>query len=152
MTKEYPKTWEEQKLIPNGEIFSDETTDDGVRVIVVQGPSHLCAYVGVPLSHPLANQDYTNLPLSCHGGLTFGHLGNGDPWPKGFFWYGWDYGHCGDDSYAGRVIAGERRWLVKDVIADSWSATYDFGQLMKLAESIAKKCLGWKRAIEQIEK
>ena len=140
-------SWEEIKAIKVGTILHNEL-DDGVRFIIMRGPSSLCAYVGVPISHPLAGQEYDSLPISCHGGLTFSRKGE-QQWPEGFWWYGWDYSHCDDylfyyddGSYSDNLRKG-RKWLIEDVKDDSFYAIYDTKKLMKLAESTAKKYMGW---------
>jgi len=33
-----------------------------------------------------------------HGGLTFGKVGDGNRFEKGYYWIGWDYAHAGDFS------------------------------------------------------
>jgi hypothetical protein len=137
--------WKEVLDAKPGHIFVDKF-DEGVRFIIMRGPASLCAYVGVPEEHPLAGFDYESLPVDCHGGLTFASKGTND-WPKGFFWYGWDYAHSGDrstyDDDPTRTLVrpdrSEKRWTVKEVEQDSWHATYEFRKLMKLAESIAAK-------------
>ena len=140
------ETWSELAKVKVGTILHDEY-DEGLRFIVMRGPSHLCAYVGIPSHHPLSGHNYEDLPVSAHGGLTFAQEG-GDAWPEGFYWYGWDYGHSGDSAFyyddpemahifQGRHT-GEKKWLVDDVVGDSWDALYDFKKLMRLAESAAK--------------
>ncbi len=133
-------TWEQIKEIKSGTILYDEF-DEGIRFIIIRGPSALTAYIGIPLNHPLASFDYDELPISAHGGLTYDGEGTGDPRPINFYWYGWDYGHSGDycfydddweHNYSGK------KWLVKDVISDSWETKYDFKSLMKLAEKLVK--------------
>lgn len=134
-------TWEDIKEAESGTIFHDEFKD-GLRFIVMRGPASLCAYIGLPTEHPLANHDYDNVPIDCHGGLTFSQLGDGKNWPSGFYWYGWDYAHSGDysfydDDFIGtRLESKDKKWLVKEVIDDSWGAIYDMKRLCKLAEDI----------------
>ncbi len=127
-----------------GEILHDEV-DEGLRFIIMRGPVSLCAYIGVPLDHPLAGHSYEDLPVRAHGGLTFASKAN-DRWPEGYFWYGWDYAHSGDYCFFvdEPPIAGmfdhsaDHKWTVEEVKEDSWSALYDFKRLMKLSEAIAK--------------
>lgn len=133
-------TWEEIKATPVGTILYDEF-DEGIRFIIMRGTACLCAYIGIPLDHPLANKSYDDLPVSAHGGLTFANKGDGEIRPKEFFWYGWDYGHSGDYCFYGDDMPtfrnlDEKKWLIEDVIKDSWGTKYDFKKLMKLAESI----------------
>ena len=138
------KTWEQLRKVKVGSILHDEY-DEGLRFIVMRGPSHLCAYIGIPSGHPLAGHGYEDLSVSAHGGLTFAQEGH-DSWPEGFYWYGWDYGHSGDgafyrddpnlsDIFNGSIMG--KKWLVKDVVEDSWEALYDFKKLMRLAEAIS---------------
>lgn len=128
-----------------GTIYHDEF-DEGIRFIVMRGPASLCAYAGIPIKHPLAGKDYDDLPVEAHGGLTFSQKGKGGDgcWPKGYWWYGWDYAHAGDFSFyslTGKYSLGldEKKWIVKEVIEDSWDALYGLMKLMKLAEEIYNK-------------
>ena len=133
-------TWEQIKNAKPCKIFHDEFSE-GVRFIILRGPTSLCAYLGVPKDHPLADHGYDNIPIDCHGGLTFSSEGNGSPWPEGFFWYGWDYSHGGDCSFHDEKFSfgHGKKWLVKDVIEDSWGAIQDFKKLVRLAEAIRGK-------------
>lgn len=136
--------WEELKQQPSGTILHDEF-GEGVRFIVMRGPGSLCAYVGIPIDHPLANQNYGDLPISAHGGLTYSSEGKGS-WPEGFYWYGWDYAHSGDYVFynddtplSSKFYHGEdKKWLVKDVIDDSWETLYEFKKLLHLVEKIRR--------------
>lgn len=131
--------FKELKDVEPGTILHDEIKD-GIRFIVMRGPSALCAYVGVPSDHPLAGFDYEGVPVNCHGGLTFSREG-GDEWPEGWYWYGWDYAHAGDAVLFDRQygLGDDVEWAVDDVIKDSWGAIYDFRELARLAEKIAAK-------------
>lgn len=129
-----------------GTIYHDEF-DEGVRFIVMKGPASLCAYAGIPIKHPLAGHEYDDLPVEAHGGLTFSSKGDGEKWPKGYWWYGWDYAHVGDFSfysleYPLRTELNEKRWTVKEVIDDSWDTLYDFKKLIRLSEKIYNKSGG----------
>ena len=136
-------SWADVVAAPVGHVFLDRH-EDGVRFLIMRGPAALCAYVGVPESHPLAGQEYDNLPLDCHGGLTYSRAG-AKHWPAGWYWYGWDYAHSGDYAtyYDERPLAGfdhsdEKKWTPRAVEADAWTALYEFNKLVRLAESIAK--------------
>jgi hypothetical protein len=134
------KTFEEIAKDGVGTIYH-KSLEDGVRFVILRGPASLCAYLGIPNDHPLANQDYDNIPLDCHGGLTYGH----DYLNKkkdGYFWYGWDYSHSGDKSFydIGRERdCDDTEWTPEMVAKDSWSAKYEFSKLVKLAERIYTK-------------
>jgi hypothetical protein len=116
--------------------------DDGARVMIKRGPASINCYLGVPLSHPLAGFSYEDLPVQCHGGLTYSNPGSGD-FPADFFWYGYDYAHCDDASFYDLEHPHDResskQWTPEDVKNDSWDATYSIRKLMRLAEAIAAK-------------
>jgi hypothetical protein len=140
-------TWESVCAAEPGTIFLDRF-DEGLRFLIMRGPAALCAYVGIPLDHPLAGHSYDDLPVQAHGGLTFsGEGGTKSQRPAGFFWYGWDYAHSGDHSTYDEIASlkairdrqDDTRWTVPLVEADSWHAIYDFKHLLKLSEAIAAK-------------
>lgn len=91
-------SFEELSELESGTILSDYY-NDSVRVLIMRGPNDLTCYLGITENHPLAGFDYDNLPIDCHGGLTFSGKGDGRFRPLGFYWYGWDYGHLGDKSF-----------------------------------------------------
>lgn len=110
--------------------------DEGIRIIVkVVRSSHFCVYLGIPSTHPAAGHDYNDVPIDCHGGLTFGNKGD-DYLPEGFYWYGYDYAHSGD---ATDYSASERDhfWTLEEVKKDTWEPIYSLNKFMKIAEKIA---------------
>jgi len=67
-----------------------------VRVIHMNGtslPDFFAAYVHVPAGHPDDGRWYDEIPARCNGGLTFMCRAKG-----GGTWFGWDYGHYGDED------------------------------------------------------
>ena len=139
-------TWEQVVEAKVGCIFVDRF-DEGLRFLIMRGPFHLCAYIGIPMDHPLAKRNYDDLPIDCHGGLTFAGEGRKrGEWPAGFYWYGWDYGHCDDymisDHHSvdyARFNESRTKWGVKEVDDNSWHALYQFKRLMRLVESVANE-------------
>lgn len=135
------KTFEELAADPVGTVYVDKIAD-GIRFLVMRGPTSLCAYVGVPLDHPIAGMDYNDIDLQVHGGLTFGREGAGT-FPAGWYWYGWDYSHCDDKSFYDLKYNSSRNgkpWTVEDVVKDSeWEACYNFRKFCSLAEKIFEK-------------
>lgn len=133
--------------IPVGTVLKD-FYEEGVRVLVVRGPASLCAYIGIPKNHPLAGFCSDDIPLSCHGGLTYSGEGiKGSP--GGHYWYGWDYAHLGDacvyqyDKETGAYVydyQGEKdkKWTVDEVVEEARWVAWDFVKLAKLAEAIHK--------------
>lgn len=127
-----------------GKVYAD-WYEDGIRCLIMRGPIGLCAYIGVPEGHPLAGFDYDDLPLSCHGGLTFSSMGDGHYRPKGFYWYGWDYSHSGDYAFyydkeplkeLGAHHQDDRKWLPHEVEQEIKSVLWEFKKLVTLAEKI----------------
>src|ERR1700688_3408798 len=107
----------------SGKVYFDYF-DQGVRVLIMRGPSSINCYFGVPSDHPLAGFSYDDLPVDCHGGLTFGKEGK-DPFPIGFYWYGCDYGHYNDMSFYNLEYPMSRQgkpWTPEEVKKDAWSA------------------------------
>lgn len=135
------KTFIEMSKDPTGTIYED-WFDEGVRCLIMRGPSALCAYLGVPIDHPLAGRGYDSIPLDCHGGLTFSRAGEGS-YPKGFWWFGWDYGHCDDRSFYDldrktNFNRGGHEWTVDEVKREIESVLYNFKRLVSLAEDLKK--------------
>jgi hypothetical protein len=138
-------SWEQMCADELGTIYRD-WYEDGVRCLIVRGPGSLCAYVGVPLYHPLAYQNCMDFPLNCHGRLTFGCEGDGVYRPKGWFWYGFDYSHFGDYVFYNDQppLAGkydhlqDKKWTVDEVEGELRCVALDFKKLMNLVESVAK--------------
>jgi len=134
-------TWDDISKKEVGAILYEEH-DEGLYFIILRGPVSLCAYLGIPTTHPLARHRCDDLPVECHGGLIFSGEGNGKYLPKNFWWYGWDYAHCYDycfyydDDYLPR---DGHKWLVDEIVGDSWLAKDAFRKLMRLAESIFTK-------------
>jgi hypothetical protein len=125
-------------------IILDSGTMEGAPYFIVSIGIHPCAYLGVPFDHPLAGMDYDNVPLGVHGGLTFSQFGEGKYLPSGFYWFGWDYGHC--DDYAEYcknfpTYNGEKRkkWTTAEIRKEIEGVIYDFKRLMTLAEKIVAK-------------
>ena len=128
------KRWEILGM-PEGIIIKD-WFEDGVRCLIMRGPAHLCAYLGVPINHPLAGYNYDEIPLRVHGGLTFADKGDGKNRPTGYWWYGWDYGHAGDATTYEIELYGKtfgKMWTIAEVEEEVHWALYDFAMVVKLA-------------------
>ena len=60
-------------------------------------------YVVIPKGHPLHGEDYENIDVDVHGGLTFADAADNLDWPelidedKGGWVVGFDTAHLGDD-------------------------------------------------------
>lgn len=107
-------------------IYSEMTYGDATTKVLCDGQykgfnywilnirgSHPCGYIEIPEDHEYYEEDYDDVYLPVHGGLTFSedHL-NGiveDTWILG-----WDYGHYGDRTTS---FGGEEHY-VKDIIEE----------------------------------
>ena len=87
------------------EPHTDEFEHAGLKCLILRHDElgHLCGYVGVLKGHPCYGKDSEHMPyddlfpVEVHGGLTFSRVGNdGDTWPKGFWWLGFDCAHAWD--------------------------------------------------------
>lgn len=131
------KTFAEIAADPRGTVYHEEDCET-FQFLIIRGGASLCAYVGVPLDHPLAGKPYDDFPLDCHGGLTFSDKGDGG-WGhlEGYWWYGWDYAHLGDRSfYDSRLklnipaFPGQREWTVSMVLKDCQETLEQFAKMV----------------------
>lgn len=95
-------------------------------------------YIELPQNHPYYGRDYNDVPIDCHGGLTYSGPLNGD----GKYWIGWDcmYDRCmsigeikdvicalkAASGSTGPTIWEEVRAMDKEAFAD-WLNSFDFG-------------------------
>jgi len=118
----------------------DETA--GVRRLIknVCG-SYFCQYIGIPKGHSLYEINYDEIPINCHGGLTFSDNWNNinESFPKNYWWIGWDYSHIGDYCYTKNSsfkMKDTHDWTLEEVVDNGSFPAYDFGKLMRLIEKV----------------
>jgi len=72
----------------------------GFKCLILRHPTllHLNGYVGLTENHQYYGKDCSKIDIDVHGGLTFAEMGDGENWPKGYYWIGFDTGHCTDYS------------------------------------------------------
>ena len=140
MRKEIKEMVYKPERLKTPEILLD-TEEEGIRIIILSLGTHPCAYVGIPINHPLARFDYDDLSfIRCHGGFTFSREGDGKYLPKGYWWYGWDYAHCGD--YMGyyendeSIQLGSKKWTTQEIYDEAQFVAWDMKRLMTLIEKI----------------
>ena len=78
----------------------------GLACLAVRNHSgNWCGYVGVPNGHPAYGQDYDNVDVDVHGGLTYADRCQVDGpichvaepgFPEDVWWLGFDTAHAGD--------------------------------------------------------
>ncbi len=131
--------------------FQNKILNKEVKFIITKGPISFCAYVGIPLSHPLSWLKYpdinSNMSHPPHGLFTYSSHKKIDGWPEGLYWYGWDYSQKGDKrkdepiNRKDKDNVPKKDWTINEIIKDSKEALYSFLRLMTLSEKIANKYL-----------
>ena len=111
-----------------------DTYIDEYRILIYNLGTHPCGYVEVPINHPLAGFDYEDLPIECHGGLTFSEKGDGKYFSEEYWWYGWDYAHWGD-YISGTSSEYDKKWTTQEIFEE---AKYVVSQMKFLNEFILK--------------
>ena len=66
--------------------------------VVVSLGTHPVCYVAIPKGHKFYRKGYDDIPIRCHGGLTFAgdDIYYNPVKSDGYWWIGWDYAHGGD--------------------------------------------------------
>lgn len=70
----------------------------GYNYYVLSQGTHPCGYVEIPSESGFFNVDYDDIPVDCHGGLTYGrgYLTGVAEEAENRYFIGWDYAHFGD--------------------------------------------------------
>lgn len=115
-----------EHLIENIEIL-DEGVYDGFHYVILSLGSHPCAYIELPNTHKYYGKDYDNVPIYCHGGLTYSDV-EGIVFPKDNpshrdgYWIGWDYAHLGDFYYYGtphiEFDIFSKKWTTEEIFEE----------------------------------
>lgn len=74
---------------------------DGIkeRIDMIDDREWFTAYVGVPEDHLVAGLVYDKIPVTVHGGLTYGSPDlDGLDGHEDHYFLGWDYKHAGDEN------------------------------------------------------
>jgi hypothetical protein len=78
-------------------VVLDKGKQDKFFWAIISLGSHPVCYVGVPPGHKYYGKGYDEIPIQCHGGLTFaGKDFWFNPVSINLWWIGWDYAHYGD--------------------------------------------------------
>ena len=94
---------------------------------------HLCGYVILTLDNDYFGMDYDDIPVDCHGGLTYAS-DEGSNWVIGF-----DCAHLGDLQ----PFYNEMEWFGGGVYRDMEFVT---GECESICEQIAEKSKSHKRS------
>lgn len=86
--------------------------------VVNQGGWHPCAYVVLPKGHVFNGVPYDDIPVECHGGLTYGQPRlEGVKLEDGEYVIGWDYARYGDympDASGG--YGAHKKWNTTEIV------------------------------------
>ena len=97
----------------------------GYEYAIITLGSHPCSYILLPEGHKYHGIDYDEIPLRCHGGLTYSndHLlkrSHGNLAENGEWVIGWDYAHLGDFlSFSEHLIGGGmegHKWTLQELV------------------------------------
>ena len=125
----YQKNW-----APDNRVIDmlDKGIYKGYHYAIVSFGSHPCAYIELPKGHKYYGKDYDDIPIDCHGGLTYsreGILPSSNDYHKDGYWIGWDYAHLGD--YCG--------WLnVFDSTGKKWTTEEILQEVKEVIEQLSK--------------
>jgi hypothetical protein len=65
-------------------------------VVLLMHMGYRCGYVGLPKGHKYYGKDYNDIPVGCHGGLTYGCEQLHFQTDKDMWWIGFDCYHACD--------------------------------------------------------
>lgn len=65
-------------------------------VVLFQPAGYRCGYVGLPKDNQYYEKDYNDIPVDCHGGLTYADRVLSYQDDKDVWWIGFDCGHACD--------------------------------------------------------
>ena len=110
----------------NFTILADGEYNEHEFKIISYG-THPCCYVKLNETDKYYGSPYDDIPLSCHGGITFAKMidESDDKFEKGY-WIGWDYAHY-NDAY-GTMIPGVE-YTTAELIYDMKEAINELNSL-----------------------
>lgn len=105
---------------------------NGLDFYVLSLGTHPCAYIDVS-DTPLADKDYDDIWIDCHGGLTYSANRLVTVDKKGWF-IGWDYGHLGDylGDYLGGCFftMGDKQWTTEEIVEECKSVIEQINEII----------------------
>ena len=96
-------------------VLESKFTYKGYPCVVLFMPGmYRCGYVGIPITHKLAEKSIDDLmDIDCHGGITYSEHSLYGCDDKTTWWIGFDCGHCFDGydiEAAKRYFANDKDW------------------------------------------
>ena len=117
-------------------------------VILGLSMGHRCGYVGLPKGHKYEDEDYNNIDVSVHGGLTYAGDGVRYPVQDERSWVGFDCAHSGDGKDLGlvkeladertynHIVDMERRYPIREVVRTTEYVENELIDLVKQLEEL----------------
>lgn len=108
---------------PYTEILDEGVYKDFHYAIVSYG-SHPCAYVELPKGHKYYGEYYDDIPINCHGGLTYSDecgiiFPEDNSNHRDGFWIGWDYSHGYDyNVISARIGISGKKWTTEEILEE----------------------------------
>lgn len=109
---------------------------------------HRCGYVGIAPGKQFYNIDYDDIPVGCHGGLTYGSLEDRLADHRTTFWIGFDCAHLGDGvDYDAVIHKFTDPETIKFAIEAQRTGIFNRGSEPKSIEFVENEC---KRIVDQL--
>jgi len=121
---------DETRVLAEGEL-------NGLSFVILNRGSHPCSYIKV---HEILKEiDYNDIPLDCHGGLTF----SGELKGYGGHWIGWDYAHLGDYIAYSKILhfsePNAHAWTTDELLIEMEDVIYNLSKLLDFVNKVKKK-------------
>lgn len=116
-----------------------------ICVVLFQGSGHRCGYVGIPKTNEYYNVDYNEIPVSCHGGLTYSrsYLALNDD--SDIWWIGFDCAHWNDakDYMSARKYFADDEEALKIInLLETSDMRYPTGGTVRDLSYCKNECIG----------
>lgn len=115
----------------------------GYRCVVVGiNAGHRCGYVGLPRGHKYYGEDYDDIPIDCHGGLTYSRDNPNYPVTnnEGLYWIGFDCAHYDDakDPELLKIFGQQNNPYLSDLFSDGvvWTQEMVEGELKRIVDQL----------------
>lgn len=96
-------------VVKDGYVIEKIFTYKGYKcVVALMHLGHRCGYVALPKGSEYYGEEYNDIDLDCHGGLTYSDFGY--PLDDGNYYIGFDCSHCGD----GKDLDALRKYFPND--------------------------------------
>ena len=134
-------------MVENKDLYTRTYWEDGYWCRVRQtSMGTWCGYVALTPRHPWFNQDYDEIPVDIHGGLTYSKSE-----PDGYYWIGFDCAHWGDyipmlaelqkqlEKEEVMTPAGEMVRLTAGIEGRRWTKEETAEEVSRLREQVQKR-------------